>query len=654
MFKNKIKISNILNFKIERCLHSFVKIRSNNFFGLNHKINFKRLDFQIKSHFSIHSYNLTKSKGKIVIKNDKFLKLESNNSRLNLKNLIFNKLLFRLQNIKSQKQTKSKTLFYFIVFFGLYVTTGLIIMTFYPNLFGCILFRVFFLIDFIIYKLKIYKKNFLNSNKNECFDLNKTILVSKLNGLLFKHSGFQIKLLDDNSLPIILNGKIRFKKIMINFFDDNNDDLENKYKLETNVEALDINVSFINFFNREFFFTGIEIFGMNGKLILINNKKLEKKNHNNLKCILKNIKKKDMMLKNINYCSDQNEGHQSSIKTNLNFKNIKMHDTYIEIYINDDKSNNFLKLYIFYCDLPFIRGNRLLLDFLNLNNISGTINDSIFNLTKRQEVEINENNHSENKILRFKLNQIDFKSISNFGLFSKFNWINDGRIGIMADINFNNSYTKEVQNSLYESKSQKMISSFVNKLIQNQNQDISDLIKKNENYFFLLKNLFSNIYHTFTPLKKKETKIINLKKEYFVINIKITFFDLKVNMPDFLPLSFLKKKPLVSYSSLRSLIAFINNEHYQDPSQLNEMSLIKNNYSEPIVLKTTIIQKVPQLHEIENSYQSELVDNLLYCIYDDLINFVKVNEKKLFEKKTYLWSQSSLIQLLLLGIGSFL
>ncbi|KAI5957335.1 MDM32 [Candida jiufengensis] len=298
------------------------------------------------------------------------------------------------------------------------------------------------------------------------------------------------------------------------------------------------------------------------------------------------------------------------IDKNYLFEHVKIFDSFLEIY--EPNSDEPTKINIFSCDLPKLRGDQLVLDFFNANNASGAINNSLFTIHKRQSLD--PQSKPDDKLIRFKLDAIDLGNISKVNPKSKFNWLVNGKAEVIADI----TLPKNEEHN-------ESISDLITKLFNNISNMNKPTEKSNEDS--LLKDAINAIYYTFKSSDNEEI----LNESYVMINVKVKFSELQASLPQNLPLSS-NSVPFISLSDLRSIIGFINHE------------------KQPITLKTTIIEKISNLYNIEHLGQTKMFDSIVADMYEELIGMVKEDEKRIVSSKT--WTKTIATQLILLGLGA--
>ncbi|KAK6198503.1 mitochondrial distribution and morphology proteins-domain-containing protein [Scheffersomyces amazonensis] len=514
-----------------------------------------------------------------------------------------------------------------------------------------------------------------NDENNEFKNNHDNSILGRITSSILSYGlGVRIQFQKGNILPELKDGKLRFKNFKIISRDDQS--------FLATIEAADLTLSFNKWYEGNGIIYDLEIFGMNGKIFKSDEDQPQTHNQH-----LRNNDNSQTMIfrnhfENIHYQYDlMHEDEEESFQvqsvssgklmdSNYKLDHVKIHDSYIEIFNNKETSP--LRITIFNCDLPRLSGDKLLIDFFNANNSSGLINDSMFTIHKRQDLlgefnpynNNNNNDDNEDKLIRFKLDSVDLGSLSQSNPLSKFNWIVNGKAEIIADIKLPN--IDKLEN---DSESFKFVSDMFSEFLKitktseitasNSEPVINDNDNDNDDKT-LLKGALAAIYHTFT---KPENEFSNTTtNEYVVVNVKVKFYDLKASLPKNLPMSNSNNVPFVSLHDLRSLISFINN--YTDEMESKQKSLSNDLHSSestsssssvsaysPIVIKTTVIEKVSDLYHIHNLSQTKIFDAIISDIYEDMLKLVKLDEKRIINQKSTMWSHSLASQLLLLGLG---
>lgn len=316
----------------------------------------------------------------------------------------------------------------------------------------------------------------------------------------------------------------------------------------------------------------------------------------------------------------------SFLESTYEFAHVKILDSVFALY--EGQGNVPLKISIFSCDLPRLHGSRLLVDFFNASNVAGAINDAMFTIHKHQVFLNNEN------VVRFKLDGIDMGSLSRANPQLKFNWIANGKAEIIANIRL-----PPMDGGKEESSSDSPLLGGLFKKLFNELKDLTnprEAANPDDNSEeSLVKSAVSAIYETFAD-KKVESPTTN-DAEYVIVNVKVKFTDLKARIPSDLPMASSSTVPFVNLHDLRSLISYVNE--------------VDSSSDSPIVINTTVIEKLTDLYNLDNISQTRLLDVIVSDIYDDFFKLIKLEKKRIIEEKSNMWSHSLASQLLLLGLG---
>ena len=491
-----------------------------------------------------------------------------------------------------------------------------------------------------------------NSGNGDRKHSDDSILGYITSSILSNGLGVIIEFKKGNVLPELKDGMLRFKKFNVYSIHTSSEAGEDEGKLEektalkfkANVETMDISLSFGKWYEGKGLINELEIYGINGKVYK------SSEDHQDASVEEYLPFSAGRYNENLNFQYDMNDHNAEELElvkqkrknilmeSNYEISHVKIHDSYVEII--DVSNKNPLKISIFNCDLPQLRGNRLLIDFFNANNVTGAINDSMFTIHKRQEFN---NPTNDNKIVRFKLDGINMETISHSQKL-KFNWIVNGKAEIIADIRLP-SVNQESENSFTLGNEYKKISDICSEIFDElidvtspSSPEKLPSTEKNDNDNTLLKSALAAIYQTFSPSSSESKKSYNTtdsSSEYVIVNFKVKFYNLKASLPQHLPMALSSSLPFISLQDLRSLIAYVND----------------NASNKPIIIKTTVIEKLSDLYNIENLSQTKIVDEIVSDVYDNLLKIVKLDEKRIINEKSSSWSHTVASQLLLLGLG---
>ncbi|KAI5963956.1 MDM32 [Candida margitis] len=421
----------------------------------------------------------------------------------------------------------------------------------------------------VMYSLHYLDNIMIDNNKEKT---PRSSVFGYISGSILSH-GLGVNLqFEKGALPEFKDGKLRLKNVTVTSKDNA------EYKVVAKVETMNVTLSFNKWYEGNGLVHDLELYGLNAKVC------------------------KDI---------DSASGTEKFFNVDKNYllEHVKIYDSFLEV--DDGNGGESMRINIFNCDLPKVRGDQLVLDFFNANNASGAINNSLFTIHKRQSLE--PQSSPDDKLIRFKLDAIDLGNIASANPRSKFNWIVNGKAEVIADITLPK-----------DKESEESIGDVVGKLFKNISSMNASSEKGHDES--LLKDAINAIYHTF---KREPEEVAN--ESYVMVNVKVKLWDLQASLPYNLPMS-ANSTPYISLSDLRSLIGFVNQE------------------KSPITLKTTIIEKTSQLQDVEHLGQTKMFDGIIADMYDDLMSMVKDDEKRIISTKT--WASAIATQLLVLGLGA--
>lgn len=452
--------------------------------------------------------------------------------------------------------------------------------------------------------------------------------------ILSQGLGVKIAFEKGNAVPQLIDGMLKFKNLRV--YSTKTEQETQSLAFSAAILEVNLSLSFKKWYEGQGLIHSLEIFGMHAKVY----------KNDDLPVADQELLPKDkaiplssmaMSFTRYNDPTNQNDVNEHNIKaletlteapkssfldSNYNLSHVKVHDSFIELYENQDKTP--FQIAIFNCDMPRLRGNRLLIDFFNANNVTGAVNNSMFTIHKHQQFVDGDN------VVRFKLDGINMGSLSKANPQLKFNWIVNGKAEIIADIRLPSLEDRE------DADETPLISGFFQKLFNEFKEatSIKETLQQNsENDTSLIKGAITAIYETFT--NQKDERAIQNESEYVIVNFKVKFSDLKATLPLHLPMASSTKVPFITLQTLRSLITYVNS--IDDQSDL--------------VIKTTVIEKLSDLYNLDNISQTRVFDAIVSDIYDDFLLMSKLDEKRLIEENPNKWSQSVVSQLLLLGLG---
>lgn len=465
-------------------------------------------------------------------------------------------------------------------------------------------------------------------------------LIGELAGSVLSHGlGLRFSFEKGNVLPEFDEGMLKFKNVKVSLRSAQSK--ADNILFSAEISMLNLSLSFKKWYEGNGLIYNMEIYGMQAKvhrthelpdkemlprssqpLPTFNAMALSFSNYNDTHSV-QNDSNEHSYLELESVTQDK---HISLFDPDYNLANVKIHDSTIELYENDDQVP--FRITIFNCDLPRLRGNRLLIDFFNANNVTGTVNNSMFTIHKHQLFA-----NSENTV-RFKLDGIDMGSLSKANPQLKFNWLVSGKAEVVADIRLPDFEALEADRSSTDTHSSGFLQWIMDE-IKDLTQPQSKGSKSSLQDESLLKGAITAIYETFNKPHEPEGASLR-ESDYVIVNVTVKFRNLKATLPLYLPMASSAPIPFVTLQNLRSLISYINGLEME----------------KPLVIKTTVIEKLSDLYNLDIISQTRVFDAIVSDIYDDLSRMIKFDEKRIMEERSHMWSHSVISQLLLIGIGA--
>lgn len=276
--------------------------------------------------------------------------------------------------------------------------------------------------------------------------------------------------------------------------------------------------------------------------------------------------------------------------------------------------NNFRQfdVAIYNCELSKLRKHWLFYDFLNANIMSGSYDNSLFTLHKRQRID---DFTSKNltmaegwkRITRIRVDSLNIDHL-NTGLEGPFGWITSGRVDMVGDV-----------------------------MVPEENHDlnmseivgiITESIKKE-----------ANRYHNPQVPQKKghqdhHTRLVSSDTsdilKYFVLDLTIRLNNVRASLPFKAP-----ELSYVNYALIRPIVAYINS---------------RNTFIE---IKSRVVKNLEDFSGSWTIYDSLLMDDISEEVYDSFVDYVADEEARLMRmKKIGFWSLQVLFQLIVFGLGA--
>lgn len=257
---------------------------------------------------------------------------------------------------------------------------------------------------------------------------------------------------------------------------------------------------------------------------------------------------------------------------------------------------------IYSCDLPILRKNWLFCDFLNANNISGSYDDSLFTIHKRQRIndfkdDSADKNSPWKRVTRCRVDALNVDHL-NTGLEGPFGWITSGEVDMIGDI------------MVPEDEGVNMVEIL---------SAITDSLAKEARRAKILKP------------ESKETEESNTDvTKYFIMDLQIKLNNVKAAVP-----IFTNDLSYVNNALVRPIVGYINSRKTYIP------------------INCRIVKKLEDFDGSWTVYDSLLMDDMSIEVYDAFANYVANEEVRTIRiKRVGFWTLQILFQLLLMSLGA--
>lgn len=257
---------------------------------------------------------------------------------------------------------------------------------------------------------------------------------------------------------------------------------------------------------------------------------------------------------------------------------------------------------IYSCDLPILRKNWLFYDFLNANNISGSYDDSLFTIHKRQRINDFKDDSADKKlpwkrVTRCRVDALNVDHL-NTGLEGPFGWITSGEVDMIGDI------------MVPEDEGVNMVEIL---------SAITDSLAKAARRAKILKP------------ESKETEESNTDvTKYFIMDLQIKLNNVKAAVP-----IFTNDLSYVNNALVRPIVGYINSRKTYIP------------------INCRIVKKLEDFDGSWTVYDSLLMDDMSIEVYDAFANYVANEEVRTIRiKRVGFWTLQILFQLLLMSLGA--
>lgn len=281
------------------------------------------------------------------------------------------------------------------------------------------------------------------------------------------------------------------------------------------------------------------------------------------------------------------------------------------------------KVAIYNCELDRLRKHWLFYDFLNANNVSGSYDNSLFTIHKRQKLNDFENDDvlgddeslpqslPWKRVTRLRVDALNIDHL-NKGLEGPFGWITSGKVDLTGDVMVSEDSKDlnfpEIVSIIAESI-HKEATRYRNPEVHVSSQD--------------------HISRLTTHTSASQSMTEELAK-YFVLDLTIRLNNVRASVPFKAP-----ELSYVNYALIRPIVAYIN---------------LRNAFIE---IKSRVVKNIQDFSGSWTVYDLLLMDDILEQVYDSFVNYVADDENRLVRmRKVAFWSVQLLVQVIVFGLGA--
>lgn len=269
---------------------------------------------------------------------------------------------------------------------------------------------------------------------------------------------------------------------------------------------------------------------------------------------------------------------------------------------------------IYNCSLEKLRKHWLFYDFLNADIMSGSYDNSLFTVHKRQRLDDFEDiestldeNISWKRITRLRVDSLNIDHL-NKGLEGPFGWITSGKVDMTGDV------------MIPEDGKEFNVSEFVSIVAESIHREANRYrnyeVNKKQDHVSRLTNEYGTYY---TEVSK-----------YLVLELSISLKNVRARVPFQAP-----ELNYVNYALIRPIVAYIN---------------LRNSLIE---IKSRVVKNVEDFSGSWTIYDSLLMDDISEEVYDSFVRYVADDESRLLRmRKVAFWSVQLLVQLIVFGLGA--
>lgn len=270
---------------------------------------------------------------------------------------------------------------------------------------------------------------------------------------------------------------------------------------------------------------------------------------------------------------------------------------------------------IYNCELEKLRKHWLFYDFLNANIMSGSYDNSLFTVHKRQRLDDFDNSETGldgdipwKRITRLRVDSLNIDHL-NRGLEGPFGWITSGKVDMTGDV-----MLPEDGKDFNVSELVSIVAESIHKeATRYRNPEVND---KKHNHVSRLTN-------------ENSTQISEVSK-YLVLELSIRLKNVRALVPFQAP-----ELNYVNYALIRPIVAYIN---------------LRNSLIE---IKSRVVKNIEDFSGSWTIYDSLLMDDISEEVYDSFARYVADDETRLLRmRKVAFWSVQVLVQLVVFGLGA--
>lgn len=270
---------------------------------------------------------------------------------------------------------------------------------------------------------------------------------------------------------------------------------------------------------------------------------------------------------------------------------------------------------IYNCELEKLRKHWLFYDFLNADIMSGSYDNSLFTVHKRQRLDDFDDSETGldgeipwKRITRLRVDSLNIDHL-NRGLEGPFGWITSGKVDMTGDV-----MLPEDGKDFNVSELVSIVAESIHKeATRYRNPKVSD---KKQNHVSRLTN-------------ENSTDIGEVSK-YLVLDLSIRLKNVRALVPFQAP-----ELNYVNYALIRPIVAYIN---------------LRNSLIE---IKSRVVKNIEDFSGSWTIYDSLLMDDISEEVYDSFVRYVADDESRLLRmRKVAFWSVQLLVQLIVFGLGA--